>query len=317
MDVFVIFGQMLVLFSMMLLGYFVYRIGWVTDDTSARLSKLVVNIFNPVLVINGVLLRSGGADVGKIGSNLLLVVLYFVILFFFSYIMVFLLRPKRETKSIYRLMTIFSNLGFMGIPVVKSIYGNDAVIYVAFYILGYNLLVYTYGMVLTQRAAREKNGEEQKNTGGGIKESLLHMINPGVIASVAAILIFAADLKLPSYVNTFCDYVGNATIPLSMMLIGVSIAQVDIKKMFGDVRIYLFIAVRMILLPVLVIFVMRNIAIDAVVFGVFIIEFGMPVGSIITLMAKESGADAEYCTKGTVLSTLASIVTIPLVCAFL
>lgn len=319
MNVFVIFGQMLVLFAMMMIGYFTYRGKWVNDDTSARLSKLVVNVFNPVLVVNGVLGQNDSADSQKVISNLVLIILYFAILIVLSFIISFLLRPEKKTKSIYQLMTIFSNLGFMGIPVIKSIYGNEAVIYVAFYILAYNLLVYTYGMALTKRAALEKN--RQTVVSGEVKGTFLlfikRIINPGVVAALIAITIFATDVKLPAFIGSFCDYVGNATIPLSMILIGVSIAQTDIRKMFGDIRIYLFILLRMVVLPIIVIFLMRNLAIDSVVFGVFIIEFGMPVGSIITLMAKESGADAEYCTKGIVLSTLASIVTIPLVCAFL
>lgn len=319
MNVFVIFGQMLVLFAMMMIGYFTYRGKWVNDDTSARLSKLVVNVFNPVLVVNGVLGQNDSADSQKVISNLVLIILYFAILIVLSFIISFLLRLEKKTKSIYQLMTIFSNLGFMGIPVIKSIYGNEAVIYVAFYILAYNLLVYTYGMALTKRAALEKN--RQTVISGEVKGTFLlfikRIINPGVVAALIAITIFATDVKLPAFIGSFCDYVGNATIPLSMILIGVSIAQTDIRKMFGDIRIYLFILLRMVVLPIIVIFLMRNLAIDSVVFGVFIIEFGMPVGSIITLMAKESGADAEYCTKGIVLSTLASIVTIPLVCAFL
>lgn len=319
MNVFVIFGQMFVLFAMMMIGYFTYRGKWVNDDTSARLSKLVVNVFNPVLVVNGVLGQNDSADSQKVISNLVLIILYFAILIVLSFIISFLLRPEKKTKSIYQLMTIFSNLGFMGIPVIKSIYGNEAVIYVAFYILAYNLLVYTYGMALTKRAALEKN--RQTVISGEVKGTFLlfikRIINPGVVAALIAITIFATDVKLPAFIGSFCDYVGNATIPLSMILIGVSIAQTDIRKMFGDIRIYLFILLRMVVLPIIVIFLMRNLAIDSVVFGVFIIEFGMPVGSIITLMAKESGADAEYCTKGIVLSTLASIVTIPLVCAFL
>lgn len=317
MDVGIVFGQMLVLLAMMLIGYFCYRLDWITDDMSQRLSKLVVNVFNPVLVVNGVLGQSTENARDAIAVNLAVVAAYFLIQVLFSYVILVVLRPPKEAKSIYRLMTIFSNLAFMGIPVIKSIYGDAAMIYLAFYILGYNLMLYTYGTYLTRKARLEYTGqmEVQKTSAA---ETIRKIMNPGVVAALLAVFIFAAQLKLPQPCYTFCDYVGNATIPLSMMMIGVSVAQVDgLKQIFTDWRIYMFIVLRMVLLPIAAVLLNRLLQIDAVIYGVFVIELGMPVGSIINLLVKESGADGTYCTKGVVLSTLASIVTIPFICMFL
>lgn len=316
MDAGVILGQMLVLLAMMLIGYFSYCKEWITDDMSQRLSKLVVNVFNPILVVNGVLGQESGNESGLITVNIFLVIVYFLILILFSYVILVILHPGKNIRSMYRLMTIFSNLGFMGIPVLKSIYGDAAMIYVAFYILGYNLMLYTYGMHLAKKAMMEYTGkiESQKFS---VFESFRKMINPGVVAALLAVFIFTTKVHLPLPLYTFCDYVGNATIPLSMILIGVSVAQVDIKQIFGDWRIYLFIVLRMVLLPIAVAYLMRPFQINELVLGVFIVELGMPVGSIITLIVKECGADGAYCTKGVVLSTLASIITIPVICLFL
>jgi hypothetical protein len=150
-----------------------------------------------------------------------------------------------------------------------------------------------------------------------IAVSLKRIVNPGVVAALLAMLIFVTGVKVPSPVVSLCDYVGNATIPLSMMLIGISIAKADIKSYLKDLRMYAFILLRMLALPIAVALIMRNMGFDEVVFGVFIIELAMPIGSIIGLFAKECGADDAYCMKGTVLSTLASIITIPVVGLFL
>jgi len=155
----------------------------------------------------------------------------------------------------------------------------------------------------------------------GVVAFFKRLMNPGVIAALFAVVIFAFGIQMPGPVITFCDYMGNTTIPLSMIMIGISMAQANLRDVFGDVRIYIFVALRMIALPILMTFALRGLvtayAIDPVVFGVFIIELGMPVGSIIVMMAREKGADAAYCTKGVVVSTLASILTIPIICAFL
>lgn len=316
MDIGIIFGQMLVLLAMMLLGAFVYKKGWIGPEGEGNISKLVVNVLNPFLVVSGVLGDTDAISQEKIFGNIQLVVLYYVIAVVFGVLLAWLLRPPKNLKSIYTLMATFSNLGFMGIPVARSLYGSEGVVYVSFYILIYNVIVYTYGMSLARRAAQEKNGV---GSGGkaDIATSLKRMVNPGVAAALLALLIFAAGIKIPGPLVSLCNYMGDATIPLSMMMIGVSIAKADLRSYLKDLRMYVFILLRMVALPIIVAVLMRNMGFDSVVFGVFIIELAMPIGSIIGLFAKECGADDAYCMKGTVLSTLASIFTIPVVGMFL
>jgi len=347
MNVGVIFGQMLVLLAMMAVGFFCYKKSWVSDETAGHLSKLAVNVFNPILVINGVLGQNSAAAGNNVAWNLMFIVFYFVLLMVIGAFLPVLLRPQDKHKSVYRLMTIFANVGFMGIPVIKSIFGDGAMIYIAFYILGYNLMLYTVGMFLSIKAGEEnrkygmsyleamaangegKNSAKEVQAGSntlsqeqsGIGEFWKRLMNPGVVAALFAVVIFAFGIQMPGPVVTFCDYMGNTTIPLSMIMIGISMAQANLREVFGDMRIYAFVIIRMIALPILMALVLKGFvaayAIDPMVFGIFIIELGMPVGSIIVMMAREKGADAAYCTKGVVVSTLASIITIPLICAFL
>lgn len=314
MNVQIILSQMLMLFAMMVVGYFIWKKKWLSEEANAHLSKIVVNIFNPILVIYGVMDKSSGGTSRLLLQNIGFVIFFYVFMIFFGIVLVLILRPQKSERKIYRLMTLFPNVGFMGIPVITSIFGTESMIYIVFYMLGYNLLLYTYGMVLAAKAAvdggHEKQGEKQ---GGQWKR----MLNPGVIASVAAVFIFVFQIKMPTAVVTFCDYMGNATIPLSMILIGVSIARADLKTIFTNVRAYIFTALKMVALPIGMILLLKGLPVDRVVFGVFALQLAMPVGSIVTLIVKESGADESCCTNGIVLSTLASIVTIPLVCMFL
>lgn len=143
------------------------------------------------------------------------------------------------------------------------------------------------------------------------------MLNAGVISAVLAVVVFLFQIPLPAPVINFCDYMGNATIPLSMLLIGMSIAKADLKEVFTNWRIYVFTAMKMVLLPLIIVFLLKPLRFDAVVSGIFVLQMAMPVGSIVTLIAKENGADEITCTNGIVLSTLVSIVTIPFVCMFL
>ena len=313
MDLQIIISQMPMLFAMMLIGYIVWALGWFDEPAYQKLSKIVVNIFNPILVLNGVMGKDASGDISLILQNLGFVLFFYVILMASGFVFVFLLRPARSERRLYRLMTVFPNVAFMGIPVITGIYGTGCMIYIVFYVLGYNLLLYTYGIGLAKKAAEDAGSRNGSGSGGAWKR----MLNPGVICAVAAIFVFVLRLSVPAPVVTFCGYMGNATIPLSMMLIGMSIAQADFKTIFANVRVYLYTGMKMLLLPAVMILLLKPLPADSVVFGVFALQLAMPVGSIVTLIAKENGADEICCTNGIVLSTLASLVTIPLVCMLL
>lgn len=307
---------MVVLFSMIAAGFIVCRKGVLSEETSGQLSKLVVNLFNPLLIVNSVLTPTQEVTGEKMLMNVLLVCVYFVIVFVCGLVAVLLLRPVVHQRGLYLMMMVFSNVGFMGIPVVQSIYGKAAVVYVAVYVLGYNALLYSLGSILAERSAAKFRGQALSRQ-GSVWQSVKKILNPGVIASLAAILILLLKIQVPAFVGTFFDYMGNVTIPLSMMLIGASVARMDVKDILGDVRMYVFLLLKMLLFPLIVLLILRNLPIDPVLFGIFILEMGMPVGNVTALIAQEKGADPKFCSKGIVLSTLVSILTIPLLCLFL
>jgi len=287
------------------------------NETSySHLSRIVVNICNPLLVISGVF----GKDKSDAGplliQDILLVILCYGLLTILGIVFSIVLNPKKSHKKVYRLMTIFPNAGFMGIPVISSIYGEESVIYILFYMLAYNIILYTYGMILARQAGADNGNEITVKK--SFTEDLKKMLNPGVIGSIAAIIIFACQIRVPDAAASFCKYFGDATIPLSMMLIGISIAKVELKSVFSDWRLYIYTILRMLIIPIILILILKPILpVNDMIFGVFALEFAMPIGTILTLVAEENGADSTCCTNGIILTTLASIITIPIVSMFL
>lgn len=311
MNIFVVIQQMLVLLVMMLVGYIVFRIKWLDGNACSRMSKIVVNVLNPCLMVYGVLGKEAHLEGSMLFRTLILVVIYYTALILISIPTASALHVKKGHFNLYRLMMIFSNVAFMGIPVISSIYGKESMLLIAFYNLGYNLLLYTYGIYLAAKGA----GETGEGAGGGMQWKKL--INPGVVSCVAAIVIFATGVTVPESVCTFFDYVGNAAVPLSMILIGASVAQGGKKEFFLDKKMYAFIAVKMLAIPIAAALLLRLVPWPAMVEGVFILMLAMPVGSIVVMLAAESGNDAIECTKGSILTTLVSVITIPIVSVFL
>lgn len=311
----VILEQMLMLGFMMLIGYVIWKIKWFDDHAYQQLSRIVVNILNPFLVLSGVLDEDMGDSINLLLQNLAMTLFFYFLLIAFSWVVLVIVRPKKENQSMFRLMSIFPNVGFMAIPVITGIFGKQCMIYIIFYILAYNLLLYSYGVAVVKKPS--KNGEKQENS-ESIKNFWKNLINPGIIASVVALIIFLLQLHLPDTVVTCVGYLGNAVIPLSMIMIGMSIAQADLKVIFSNQKIYLFTFIRMILLPIIVLLLLKQIpGIHTTILSIFALQLAMPVGSIVTLLAKENGMDDTISTSGIVLTTLMSILTIPLVGLFL
>lgn len=309
MNIFIIFQRMLMLLAMMGLGYICYKQKWLEDNSYKKLSEVVVNIFNPALVINGAITAtsSGGADMSLVKENLMFVAIYYIVCIVLSYPISLGLGKDSGQKNMFQLMTIFSNVGFMGIPVVSSIYGEGCIIYVTFYMLAYNLILYTLGMVIAQNNIPK---EERKS-------GLSGLLNIGTICSVLAVLIYFSGVNFNGAIVAFFDYVGNATIPLSMMVIGVSVAKMPFREVFKGVRVYAFSFITLLLIPITASIVFRSLENNNVIYGVFILMFAMPVGSIVTMLIKEYGGDEGLCSKTTIITTLLSIITIPLVAFFI
>lgn len=318
MNIFVVIQQMLVLLAMMLTGYIVFRMGWLDKNACSRMSKIVVNVLNPCLMIYGVLGKEVDLDRGMLVQTLILVAVYYGVLILLSAPVASFLHVKSQHYNLYRLMFIFSNVAFMGIPVITSIYGRESMLLIAFYNLGYNLLLYTYGIYLAGKGIAEtgqSGPEERAAHKGGMQWKKL--INPGVVSCIVSIGIFASGVSLPDSVCTFFDYVGNAAVPLSMILIGASVAQGGKKEFFLDGKMYAFMAVKMLAVPICAALLLKLLPWPPLVEGVFILMLAMPVGSIVVMLATESGNDALECTKGSILTTLVSVLTIPIVSAFL
>ena len=309
MSVLLIFERMLMLLAMMALGYAGYKAKYIDDYSYTKLSAIVVNIFNPALVINGALTATaaGSIDFSVVKENIFFVIIYYAISVIISLPMAKGLAKNDNQMTVLQLMTIFSNVGFMGIPVVSAIYGKEAIIYVTFYFVTYNIILYTLGIAIAQKNLPK---EERKS-------GLSGLMNIGPLCSIVAVVLFFAGVKPGENVATFFDYVGNATIPLSMMIIGASVARMPFAEIFKGIRVYIFSALKLLVIPILASFVFRPFAQNNMVFGIFIIMFSMPVGSIVTMLLKEYGGDESYCSRATIITTLLSIITIPFVVMFL
>ena len=294
--------QMIIMFLLMSVGFVGSKIGMITEETSKRLSAIVVNIANPAMI-----LVSGISDERMEGRELLsltvVILAIYAVLLLLAYLLPVLLRVDPKSRGVYQAMTVFSNIGFMGYPIIAALYGSSAVLYGALYSIPFNILIYTFGVSALRK---KEDGAEKK------KLSLKEVLNIGVITSIILIL-YLWQIRVPGFLTDTLNYLGNLTAPLSMMVIGASMTSISLRELFTDMRLLLFSLIKLLLIPVLGMLLIRQVVTNEVICGVFMIMLATPVGSMTAMLAQEYDGDYETASRGVTLTTLLSVITMPVV----
>ena len=302
MTFFTVFFQMLALLIMIGAGYFVTKKGMLDAHTNNQMSDLIVNIFNPMLV-----LASAANSVGQISLAAMKLAGIIAVGMFLAFIIAgMVLSPlfekDRELRKIFQLMFVFSNVGFIGIPVISSIFGAEYVVYVSEFMLVYTLVFYTYGIALMD--------------GKFSKDSLRAMVNPGTIAGLLAMAVILFEIQLPEFLNTAVTYLGNVTSPMALVAVGFALADSDIKKVFCQPRLYLFSVVKLLVLPLLLLPLLRYAVGTSDLLSVCMVMFGMPVGNMPLILGNQRGLDVTACSAAIILSTVLCVLTVPVLLLF-
>ena len=297
MSFFTVLFQMLALLIMIGAGWLAAVRHMLDEHTNNQISSMIVSILNPLLVL------SSAADaVGTISLRLLgFVGMIAVAMFLFFILAGKLLSPlfdrDKSQQKIFQLMFVFSNLSFIGIPVISSILGAEYVVYVMVFMQVYTLFLYTYGIAVMD--------------GQFSAASLKGMLNPGTLFSIAGLLLIIANIRLPDFLLTAVSYLGSAAPPLALMSVGYTLANSDLKKAFGNIRIYIFSAIKLLALPLLMIQILKLLPVDAPVLLVCAVIFGMPVGNMPLMLGTQKGLDCSTCTAAILVTTVLCVVTIP------
>ena len=284
----VLFEKMALLVIILAIGYICAKIKLVGPEFNKGLSKMVINVFLAGMILASVMNKELSMDKGDM-------------LFGIAMITPAAMRIKDGDKGMYKLIAAFSNLGFMGVPVISAVYGEGAVFLASLGNIPFNVLLYTVGIMLLQ-----SNGEKKE------KISIKSMINIPVIATVIATVIFLFEIPMPVIVVDVADMLSDACAPLSMMCIGLSLGSVSIKDAFVHPRIYGINFMRLIVAPVAVWFVLRFFISDIVMLGSIVIIAACPPAIICALLGMDYGRDGVEASETIFVGTVLSMFTIPL-----
>jgi predicted permease len=299
----VVLQQMLIFLIMMIIGLIARKRGMITADNQKQLSAIVINIANPAMIMTGAI----GATEKMQGKELLIAfgvaIGLSVLTIIIAQFLPTMLRYPKRSRNIVNLMLVFSNISFMGMPMVSGIYGNQAVIYVTLFLIPFNVLFYTYGI----QTANANNSKKSKF-------ELQKMINPGVIACIVAVIVYFANFSVPYVISRSITMVSGLTGPLGMMLIGASWVEINFKELFMDVRLIVFTLLKMIVIPVVVLLVMKQFIHNEVLLGVSMVMLATPAGNMVAMFASQYDEENfMLASKGVSLTTILAVITLPIV----
>ena len=296
--------QMLVLFFYMGIGFVCGKKNIITDDVAKTFSWIVVNIANTALILSAGVSDTKTVTGKALATTFVVAICVFFFLILLGYLLVPLLRVPAADKGVFRVMTIFSNIGFMGFPVIFAVYGEEALLYASIFLFPYNILIYTYGIC----AMKKENDDHGKM-------QWTKICNAGVVAGIISLICYLADVQVPSFVQTAVSGLSGLTAPLSMIVIGQSMVHMRIRDLITDVRLLIFSIIKLIVIPIFGILLLRIWVKDPMLLGVCMIMLATPVGSMTAMLAQQYDGDYMLASKGVSLTTILSVLTIPLVSA--
>lgn len=296
MSTIVTLEQMGVITILVAIGIYLYKREVIDNTTSQKISVIIMDICNPALILASMLSGNISATHEDLIEALIIGALFYIFLVILGFILPIILRVERDNQRFFNLMTVYTNVGFIGIPVARAILPENAILYVIVCNVMYSLLFYTHGITILGR------GKEKMN--------LKKVLSPGTIMALLALVVFWFDLKPPLIISSSISYIGNATVFLSMTLLGVSIARSDITKGLKNIRIWAYILIRMILVPVVLFFILRAAHCDDITILGICLMAEMPIGNLPLIQSEKMGEDTELLSSAITVSTIASMATI-------
>ncbi len=293
-------GQMIILFVLIFVGYAAAKTRLLQPNANRFLADLVINISCPATTIYAVATSSRALSNQDVLFILGISVLIYVVLILFALPVAAMMGLKRSQSGVYRFMLIFGNVGFLGYPVVQALSGPDAVFIAAMFNLVFQLVVFTYGIMLIAEDPAQR------------KMSWRTFTTPMIIASLLALVLYLANVPFHHTVTEVLSYLDRITAPASMLVIGCTLAAFPLKKVFTDWRVYVMSFFKLIVIPVLTWLVLRFVISDPMILQVMVVLSALPAATNATLLCAKYDGDQVTAASGVFISTLLSVVTLPL-----
>lgn len=282
------------------MGYVIRKLNIVSDAINKEIGNLVINVALPAYLIVSM---NQPFSMEMLKTSGIFVVMSFAVYAGFSISakgFSKLIRVQGKERDVFEYTLLFSNVGYMGYPVVQVVFGTQGVFYTAVYNLSFSVLVWSYGVYLMNRNSDHK--EKRKG-----------FLNPGLVAVLIGFTLFAFSIELPVPISATLKMIGDTTTPLSMMFIGFILAQTEMGAIMREWKVFAISFIRLIVQPASVWLVLRLFGVEGMLLNIPVLIAAMPAAVNTAIIASKYGSDYQLAAKLIYISTLLSVVTIPIV----
>ncbi len=293
----IVLQQAFIMLILILIGAMCFKLKLLSEETVTQMSGLVLKVVNPVVIFLAYQRELAASLVHNLGWTFLLAAVSYAIAFAVAYLLI-PDKPGRETV-VERFSTIYSNCGFMGIPLVKAMFDYEGVFYLTAFITVFNALVWSHGVM-------QMSGQRS------LKSLLKVLRSPAIIAIVLGMILFFSRISIPGLLYETLDMVGALNTPLAMFVAGATIIRTDIPGVLRKPRIFYVALLKLLVIPLLTILVFLAVPADGIVEMTVLAAASAPSAAICTMQCLNYHRNAAYASEIFGVTTLLSVVTMPL-----
>ncbi|KRM11433.1 AEC family transporter [Paucilactobacillus suebicus] len=303
MNISILLIQIGIMAALIITGILIKRQGSLSALTSSDLTNILLYVVSPCLIIKSFEMKFSPSyltELGLIGFSL---IIFYVIEIIVSWL-IFSHTSSGKTAKVLAFASIYSNAGFMGIPLVQSLLGSTGVFYASISLAIYNIFNWTHGVSMFHHANDRR-------------ESLISLVkNPNIWAVVVGLVIFMNNIQLPSPINQFLTDISYLNTPLAMFVVGANLASVRLNHQYLGGNLWLSILLRNVLFPVIMIILLRLFSVSSTGALTTVLMAACPTASLVVLFSVQYHSDTKQAIPLFGISTLLCLVTLPLIYVF-
>ena len=300
----------LVILGMIIVGFVIGEKGWFDDKSRGLIAKLVTQVALPCYMLYTITQHFTAADLLKMLPALRFPALSMVILLGIATAVARIFTVRQDRRGLFISMFFNSNTIFVGLPINQALFGDASIPYVLIYYMCNTTFFWTLGTYLIQR---DGEGEAQFD----LKTSLKKVFSPPLMGFLLGLVLVMLQIKLPAFLASDLQYLGNLTTPLSMIFIGLSVSHIGVKQLVLKKDQLLILLGRFVVAPLLMATIVYRAPLPSLMKQVFIIQSAMPVMTNAPVVARLYGADSDYAAVMVTETTLATMVVIPILMMFM
>ena len=290
------------LFALMVLGFALGKLKIMDEVASKKFSRLILTVAQPCLIISSLTKMEYSREHLSIGFKALGVGFA---LHLFMFAIAFLLTLKfsdLDEQKLSEFSLVFGNIGFLGLPILDSLFGSIGVFMGAFFVASFNVLIWTLGIAILAKGRKDIRVTVRKI-----------FLNYGTVPCAIGLVLFLLDLELPVFISTTVSYLGNLCTPISTLRIGGVLARSSLKNIFLSGKTYFTALSKLLIMPLVVCIAVKLLGFDELWTIVIVTVSAMPSATSVSMMAENYGIKPEYSAQAVGMSSIFSVITMPLV----